>query len=256
MFVYKITIGTKVYIGFDSKPEYKEHRWKVHCKLAKYSKSLTKTKLHRAMKKHGIENCIYEVIETGFTKTVDLALAEIKYIKEYNSYKKGLNSTPGGDGLGKHILSAMTEEEITTLRLSLGEHWTAYNKKKWSGLSIEERKEASSHLHTPEVYEKKSNTLKKYYKANPEAKKNKGKKIKEWQEKNKETLKTNNKINGLKGAAKVSKQVVVEWENGKGETFKSRSEFERQTGLWFSTLLAKSKQGLYHKGYKLKDINE
>ena len=253
MFIYKITVGKKVYIGFDSKPEYKEHRWKTHCNIAKYARGKAKTKLHLAMKAHGVENCVYEVIETGFTRIIDLALAEIRYIKEHNSYKKGLNSTPGGDGLGKHVLSAMTEDEIHKLRASLGEHWTLYNKKKWSGLSAEERKEAAAHLHTPEVYEKKSKTLKKYYTSNPEAKSAKGKKIKEWQEKNKETLKANNKANGLKGAAKVSKEVVVEWENGKGEKFKSRKEFERQTGLWFSTLVEKSKKGLYHKGYRLKD---
>lgn len=256
MFVYKITVKNKIYIGFDSKPEYKEHRWKTHCRIAKYAKGRKKTKLHLAMKAHGVENCLYEVIETGFTRMIDLVLAEIRYIKEHNSYKKGLNSTPGGDGLGKHTLSSMTENEIAILRTTLGEHWTSYNKQKWANLSMEERKEEVSHLHTPEVYEKKSKTLKKYYEANPEAKAVKGKKIKEWQEKNKETVKANNRVNGLKGAAKVSKEVVVEWENGKVERFKSRKEFERQTGLWFSALVEKSKQGLYYKGYKLKDTNE
>jgi hypothetical protein len=256
MFIYKITVGSQVYIGFDSKPEYKEHRWKTHCKIAKYGKYHVKTKLHVAMKRHGIENCVYEVIERGFTKMVDLAFAEIKHIEEYNSYKKGLNSTPGGDGLGKRAFSTMTEDEIKLLRESLGEHWTKWNQKKWKDTTIEERREKLAHLHTTKIYEQKAETLKKFYKANPEAKNAKGKNIKEWQENNKETVKTNNKINGLKGAAKVSKQVIVEWENGKGEIFKSRSEFERQTGLWFSTLLAKSKQGLYYKGYKLKEMDE
>ena len=256
MFIYKITVGTKVYIGFDSKPEYKEHRWKTHCKIAKYGKGYSKTKLHHAMKKHGIENCVYEVVESGFTKMVDLALAEIRYIKEYNSYKKGLNSTPGGDGLGKHTFSKMTEDEISLLRESLGDHWTKRNQKKWGNTTAEERREKTAHLHTPEIYEQRAETLKKFYKANPEVKNIKGKKIKEWQKENKEIVKANNKKNGLLGAAKRSKPVVVEWENGKGEKFISRRDFERKTGLWFSTLVEKSKQGLYYKGYRLKDSNE
>ena len=152
---------------------------------------------------------LYEVVETGFTRMVDLALAEIKYIRQFKSYPRGLNSTPGGDGLGRHLLTSMTEDEILTLRSALGVHWARYNEQKWSGLSDEERKKLSAHLHTPEVYEKKSKTLKKYYEANPEAKADKGKKIKEWQEKNKETVKANNRVNGLKGAAKVSKELSI-----------------------------------------------
>jgi hypothetical protein len=256
MFIYKITVDEKDYIGFDSKPEYKQHRWKTHCRIVKYSKKLPKTKLYNTMKRHGVENCTYEVLESGFKNLVELALAEIKYINQFNSYKKGLNSTPGGDGLGKHVLSSMSEQEINLLKETLGEHWSDYNKKKWSALTPEERKEETSHLHTPEIYERKSATLKKFYAANPDKKKDKGKAIKKWQEKNKETLKENNKKNGLKGAEKVSKEVVVEWENGKGERFKSRREFERQTGLWFSTLVEKSKRGEYYKGYRLRKVDE
>lgn len=253
MFIYKISVGNKFYIGLDSKPEYKENRWKEHCRMAKYN---AKTKVHRAMKELGVENCVYEVIERGFERMIDLALAEIRHIKEHNSYKKGLNSTPGGDGLGRHALLTLTEDEISKLRESLGEHWTKYNQKKWGSMSLQERQEKLAHLHTPEVYAQRAETLKKFYEFNPNVKKEKGEAIKKWQQANKETLKENNRKNGLLGAAKRSKPVVVEWETGKGETFKSRKDFERQTGLWFSTLVEKSKQGVYYKGYKLKDDNE
>jgi len=256
MFIYKITVDNQVYIGFDSKPEYKQHRWKTHCRVVKYSKNRPKTKLYNTMKRCGIENCTYEVLERGFTKIVDLALAEIRYINQYNSYRKGLNSTPGGDGLGKNILSTMTEVEIQLLKTSLGEHWTEYNQKKWSALSTDERKQETSHLHTPEIYERKSKTLKKFYESNPNIKAKKGEDIKKWQAQNKDIVAANNKKNGLIGAAKVSKQVVIEREDGKTEVFKSRSEFQRQTGLWFSTLVEKSKRGLYHEGYRLKEMNE
>jgi hypothetical protein len=253
MFIYKITAGSKVYIGLDSKPEYKEHRWKEHYKLAKYN---AKTKVHLAMKKVGVDSCTYEVIESGFEKMIDLALAEIKHIKEHNSYKRGLNSTPGGDGLGKHTLLSMKEDEILKLREALGVHWKNYNQKKWGGMTLEERQKKLAHLHTPKVYAQRAETLKKFYECNPGIKTEKGKAIKKWQEANKEIVKANNKKNGLLGAAKRSKPLVVEWENGKGETFKSRRDFERKTGLWFSILVEKSKQGEYYKGYKLKELNE
>lgn len=253
MFIYKIEVGGKVYIGFDSNPEYKETRWRAHCKAAQ---TTPKYKLHVEMQKHGIENCVYEVLDRGFTRMVDLALAEINYIKQYDSYRTGLNSTLGGDGMGKHNLLEMTEDEIKKLKESLGEHWTAYNIHRWGKLSAEERKLQSSHLHTDIVYQKKSETLKKFYKANPEVKKEKAIAIKKWQQENIDTVRAINQKNGMLGAAKVSKPVTVYNEGGATEVFKSRSEFQRNTGLWFTTLVEKTKQGLYYKGYKLKDDNE
>ena len=251
MFIYKITVKTlnKVYIGLDTKPEYKKSRWKSHCKE---SKSNSKRKIHIAMFEYGIDDCEYVVLETGFTSIGKLALAEIEYIKKYDSYKTGLNSTPGGDGLGRHDLSMMSDEEIFTIKKALGDSFIEYNNKKWAGLSIDERKIKTSHLHTAEVYARKSETLKEFYKHNPEQAAIKFDGIKKWQKENREQMIDQNKKNGLLGAAVVSKQVVVETEDGTVEIYPSRSEFQRQTGLWFSSLVDKSKKNEYYKGYKLK----
>ena len=83
MFIYKITVVPigKVYIGLDTKPEYKKSRWKTHCK-----ESITdpKGKLHKAIHQYGPDNCVYEVIDTEFHSISQLALAEIKYIRQYD----------------------------------------------------------------------------------------------------------------------------------------------------------------------------
>lgn len=250
MFIYKITVipTGQVYIGLDTKPEYIKSRWKAHCRDANVN---AKRKIHRVMGIYGIESCVYEILESGFSDLGKLALAEIKYIQQYDSYKNGLNSSPGGDGIGKHDITSLSQEEIERIKIALGDHWREYNKKKWLDLSEVDRKNLTKHLHTEAVYRKKSNSLKEFYKHNPDIRKEKAVSIKKWQKENKELQKQINKKNGLLGAQKTSKQVVVEKENGIVETYLSRSEFQRNTGLWFSTLLEKSKQGLYYKGYRL-----
>lgn len=254
MFIYKITVIpiNQVYIGLDTKPLYKLSRWSKHQEEAN---SRCRTKLHTAMNQHGIENCTIEIIEDGFESVGKLALAEINYIKQYNSYRNGLNSTPGGDGLGKHDLTSLTNDEIQQIRTALSESFSEYNKNiKWANTTPADRKELTSHLHTEQVYKKKSDTLKKFYEANPTIKKDKGASIKQWQLENKQQLKETNRINSLKGAAKVSKRLVVETEDGTVLHFNSKSEFQRQTGQWAKTVLEKSKNGEFYNGYKAKEV--
>lgn len=252
MFIYKITVTTtnKCYIGLDTKPVYKESRWKLHCKDALGNST---RKIHVSMREAGLENCMYEVLATGFSSMSALAIAEIDFIKQYDSYRNGLNSSPGGDGIGKHDLTSMTEEEIEMIRCSLGEHWTEYNKKRWANMTSHEKKKAVAHLHTPDVHKKKADTLKKFYEHNPTAKTEKGEAIRNWKLANKETAAENSRLNGLKGAAKVSKAIVLEKKDGTILRFKSRSEMQRETGQWFSTLLEKTKANVYHNGYMLKE---
>ena len=207
------------------------------------------------MKYHGIENCTIEIIEDGFESIGKLALAEINYIKQYNSYRNGLNSTPGGDGLGSHDLARLTDNEIQEIKLVLSESFSEYNKNvKWANTTPSDRKNLTKHLHNEQIYKKKSNTLKKFYEANPDIKKNKGIGIKQWQLENKDQLQKTNRTNSLKGAAKVSKKLEVETEDGKMLYFKSKSEFQRQTGQWANTVLKKSKNGDFYNGYKAKEI--
>ena len=254
MFIYKITIIplNQVYIGLDTNPSYKLSRWKKHQQTASTN---PKTKLHTAMAKIVIDRCTVDILEEGFTSIGKLALAEIAYIKQFDSYKNGLNSTPGGDGLGVHALYALTDAELLEIKKALGDNFRNYNKNvKWANTTVSDRKEQTKHLHTEEIYQKKSATLKEFYRANPEIKKEKGKAILKWQKENQAVLKEKNRINGAKGAAKVSKRLEVETEDGKVLYFSSKSEFQRQTGQWANTVLEKSKNGEFYNGYKAKEV--
>jgi hypothetical protein len=238
----------QVYIGFDTKQRYKLSRWKVHCRNAKKSPT---TKLYTAMSAAGLENCKVEIVEDNFTSIVDLALAEIEYIKQYNSFNAGLNSTSGGDGLGRHILHQLSNNDILKIKDTLGDNLRNYNKTvKWANTSVKERKQLTKHLHTDEIYKKKSATLKEFYKANPLIRQEKSKGITKWQQENKEELKATNRINGLKGADKVSVKLKVEQADGKVLHYNSKSEFNRQTGQWAETILRKTQQGEFYNGFK------
>lgn len=255
MFIYKITIITsgKMYFGLDTKPSYKNSRWKIHCDLA-FNK-IPKYKLHKEMKLHGIENCQYEIVETGFTSIGKLALAEIRYIQQYNTYKNGLNSSPGGDGLGRNNLTDLTDLEIQEIRNSLGEHWKEWNKRKWANTTPEQRKEMMKHAFLPEVIARRSETLKNYYKCCPEAIEKKREQMKISRNYNKEYRDQKAREAGLKGALAMSKSVLVEFPDGTTKLFISKSEMQRQTSQWAKTIISKTKQGLSHNGYKAWEIN-
>jgi hypothetical protein len=253
MFIYKITVVplNQVYIGMDTELEYKKSRWKDHCRSAKKE---TKRKIHVAMKQHGIENCLYEVIERGFTSLGSLAIAEIKHIELHDSYKNGLNSSRGGDGLGHNGWINLTEEEILAIKSTLGKHFTEYNKVKWANTTPEQRKEMLKPAFTPEVNARRASSLKEYYKSVPGAKEYKISKLLEWQNNNKEKHRKIAKENGAKGSAKVSKKLEVETEDGKVLYFTSKAEFYRQTGQWAKTVLEKSNKGEFYNGYKAKEV--
>lgn len=255
MFIYKITVVplNQVYIGLDTKPEYKKARWKTH---RKESITNPKGKFHSAIHQYGVENCLYEVIESGFTSISQLALAEIKYIKQHDSYKNGLNSTPGGDGLNSD-LTMFTDDEVTLIRDALGEKWREFNKKKWAGTTEEQRKEMIKHCHTDDANASRIETLKKYYDSIPGSRDRHSAGIKQWQKENPDLAKKYRIQNGLKGAEKTSKKVTVMREDGSMEVYNSVSEFQRQTGQWMTTIKEKSSKNEFYNGYKLiKDINE
>ena len=253
MFIYKITINEKVYIGLDTKPMYKKSRWKSHCREANGTRS--STKLHLAMQETCSDEWFYEVIESNFKSLGELAVAEIEYIKHFNSYKNGLNSTPGGDGLGRHDLRSLTDDDIIKIKEALGESFRLYNKNiKWANTTVEDRKQLTAHLHTPEVNLKKSKTLKEFYEEFPDFKKAKGVAIKQWQEQNLEKVKEQNRINSAKGAAKVSKRLKVELESGEVLYYSSKSEFQRETGQWAKTIIEKTQKGIFYNGYKLWEV--
>lgn len=249
MFIYKITVLplNQVYIGFDTKEEYKKSRWKTHCKESMIN---PKGKLHKAIYQFGSDNCLYEVIDRGFTSISQLALAEIKYIKQFDSYKNGLNSTPGGDGLNND-LTMFSDEEVEIIREALGEKWRLFNKKRWQGTTKDQRKEMIKHCHTESANKTRSETLKNYYNSVSGSKEKHSAGIRKWQKENPELAKKFRIQNGLKGAEKMSKKVTVMREDGSIEVYNSISDFQRKTGQWMCTIKIKSSNDEFYNGYKL-----
>lgn len=96
-FIYKITntINGKSYIG-QTIQNVKE-RFYQHC-VTKCSKAVSNMAIHRAIKKYGKSNFTVEVIEE--IDSTNLNDRERYWIKYYNSYNNGYNSTKGGqDGI-------------------------------------------------------------------------------------------------------------------------------------------------------------
>ena len=97
-------VTNKVYVGM-TRQQYKL-RWRDHIKDS-FDENSTSYNFyfHKAIRKHGKESFKWEIIETVEKDTLKELIAtlkklEIKYIKKYNSYKEGYNSTLGGDYSG------------------------------------------------------------------------------------------------------------------------------------------------------------
>ena len=97
MLIYKITnkINNKCYIGQTIKDP--EERWKEHLSHAfgTHPNDINKT-LYKAIRKYGIENFTFEVLQDNIETFEQLDKAEIYWIDFYNSFIKGYNETFGG----------------------------------------------------------------------------------------------------------------------------------------------------------------
>lgn len=99
--IYKITnqINGKVYIGQSTNIK---RRWRQHQKTAYDVNNKDYEKpLYRAIRKYGIENFIFEILEECLKK--ELNEKEKRYISLYNSFFNGYNLTLGGDASGTEI---------------------------------------------------------------------------------------------------------------------------------------------------------
>lgn len=67
------------------------------------------TKFYQAIRKYGIDN--FEVIILKLCEEKELDDLEIKYIKEFDTFKNGYNSTKGGQFWSSNIHSEETEEK-------------------------------------------------------------------------------------------------------------------------------------------------
>lgn len=89
-YIYKITniLNEQIYIGKSKKPKV---RWRQH----KSHSKVRNTKLYYAMRKYGIENFVFEIIEECFENEVNER--EMYYVSLLEPY---YNMTNGGDGGG------------------------------------------------------------------------------------------------------------------------------------------------------------
>lgn len=115
---------------------------------------------HDAIKKYGVENFNYEVIER--IEESKLSEREIYWIEYYNTYNNGYNLTLGGEGT-RGFSHGFTEEQKKKMSES-HKGQIAWNKGKHGIYSEETRKKISEaskkHKHTSEAKEKISKKLK------------------------------------------------------------------------------------------------
>lgn len=93
IYIIRNTINDKVYIGQTTTTV--RERFLSHLKPSIH-KTRGTYKLYNAMIKYGKENFYYEVLEEN-VPVKELDEKEINYIKEYDSFNNGYNSTPGGN---------------------------------------------------------------------------------------------------------------------------------------------------------------
>ena len=91
--VYKITnlINKKSYIGSSVCPE---RRWKEHINYSKNPNNPNYNyPLYKAIRKYGLENFSFEIIQTNFSSIEEMQEAEQYWIHYYNSVNEGYNQT-------------------------------------------------------------------------------------------------------------------------------------------------------------------
>lgn len=110
--IYKITnkITDTVYIGFTTREPNK--RWVQH-------KNYHKTydfQLYRAMRKYGVDNFEFKVIE----ECDNCSEREVYWIQEYDSYSTGYNCTKGGDNVNNpHLQKLAVSKPVYCYELDL-----------------------------------------------------------------------------------------------------------------------------------------
>lgn len=91
--IYKFTnkVTKQVYIG---QSKHIETRWTQHLR------AIDSVKFHESLRQYGIKNFMFEILEENpnFSDS-DLDRLEKQYIKDYDSYNNGLNSTSGNGSL-------------------------------------------------------------------------------------------------------------------------------------------------------------
>lgn len=82
----------KIYIGFDCD-------WPNRQRIHKCNYPKINYKFYNAIKKHGWDNFVWEVIYQSKDRDYTLKVMENYFIEHYDSFKNGYNSTLGGEGV-------------------------------------------------------------------------------------------------------------------------------------------------------------
>ena len=118
-YVYKCVnvFNEKVYIGITI--ESLEERKRKH--ISDTLRNKDKCHFHRALRKYGLDAFEWSVIETISSNSKENLLfclknLEIKYVKLYDSYNSGYNSTPGGDNSRTIIKCCSGKQKFSKLK--------------------------------------------------------------------------------------------------------------------------------------------
>lgn len=124
--IYKYTnkVNNHLYIGFSNNPEkrYAEHKKSSFNPNDKdYNQAI-----HKAIRKYGLENFIFEILENNIPTLQQAKEREQFWIKKYKAYenRENYNETPGGDCPGfnaihlgeEHGMAILTEEQVKYCR--------------------------------------------------------------------------------------------------------------------------------------------
>lgn len=139
--IYRLTnkLNGKMYHGQTTEEDIND-RWKYYKRL--YCKK--QIKLYNALKKHGPENFLFEIIDTSSQNQTQLDDLEIDYIARFDSMNNGYNIMPGG-AHGKH--SEETKRKISKAHIGIKYSEESKNKmskaQKGRTFSLEARKRMS-----------------------------------------------------------------------------------------------------------------
>ena len=116
IYKYENKINGKVYIGLSNNIE---RRFNQHLYDAQ-TEWRSKTGIDYAIKKYGIENFTFGILE--LCKEEELDQKERYWISYYDSYNKGYNRTPGGVSLRgeEHPRAILTEQDVWNIRDQYG----------------------------------------------------------------------------------------------------------------------------------------
>lgn len=94
--IYCITnkITGKKYVGYTHQPEIRWYQHQFHGRKG----TGTCIQLYQSMKKHGVDNFTFDIIEDNIENENSARVREKHFISEYDTFRSGYNATEGGTG--------------------------------------------------------------------------------------------------------------------------------------------------------------